>query len=337
MDKIKKNSRWLYLPVFLVSVLPCVLGYPLGMGVKAAAIQITAMSGAYLMFRTFSPNPLSVLLGVTLYLLSPYRIDLCYVQGDLLLSAVWAMVPWYLGGLMKVGKKSDRRILWIVFSAVVLGGIGYGSGVMFCILLALALLAALVFRCRDLLISMVAGAVLWLPGNVDFLMALFTNRVTDMVIPIKNITPEGYVLNDFLTSYVYHEGKPGLGLGLLLAAAIWLYVRFVCGGAKLTGESRLFGAVGVLSLCLATQYFPWELVQRVGSWALKFVSLIDTPALFTGFAALLLPVVFITAVDDLETAEEKIPAQGSLAVIWLAAMGVAIYLCNMLTYHTTAL
>lgn len=325
MDKIKQNSRLLYIPVFLVTVLPFAFGYPLGMGIKVIPIQILALAGAHMMFGCFSGNPLAVLLGVTLYMTAPYRIDLCYVQGNLLLSLVWALVPWYLWGLMKAREKGKRRILWMAFSACVLAGIGYGNSIMFFLLAALTLLAALVFKCAAMTVLVVGGAILWIPGNVSFLLALLTQRATEVVIPIKNIAPQGYVFNDFMTSYAYLEGRPGLGLGLLLAAAFYFYVRFVCDGAKLKSESRLFGTVGIFSLVLATRYFPWEFVQRLGAWALKLVSLIDTPALFVGVAALLLPVVFITAVDDLEEAD-SLPARGGLVFTWGIALWVASYL-----------
>ena len=39
---------------------------------------------------------------------------------------------------------------------------------------------------------------------------------------------------------------------------------------------------------MSLRYFPWDFVQRMGSWALGLVTLIGTPAVFFGYAQILL-------------------------------------------------
>ncbi len=342
MDKWKKNHGWLYIVVFIVSLLPLFCGYLSNAdGVtewlniaKVVLIQGVALCSSIMMFGALWQNSLSVLMGVTLYMMSPYRIDLFYVQGDWKLSAVWALVPLYFCFIMRCVKETagKKKVLCIAFAAVVMAAIGYGSDVMFCILAAFTLFLAVFLKKVSALLPTVGGCVLWLPGNVDFFLYLFTNRLDDVGMPIQNIISGGYTWNDFLTCFAYHGGKPGLGLGIIVMAAVFTYVRFVNGGAKLNRESRVFGWLGILSLFMATKYFPWEMVQRVGAFSLKFVSLLETPALFAGFAALLLPVALVSAVEDVDAAKEHLPARGALVLIWTAAVGTAIYLCNMLTY-----
>ena len=47
------------------------------------------------------------------------------------------------------------------------------------------------------------------------------------------------------------------------------------------------GAAALLTV-MSLRYFPWDFVQRMGSWALGLVTLIGTPAVFFGYAQILL-------------------------------------------------
>lgn len=99
---------------------------------------------------------------------------------------------------------------------------------------------------------------------------------------------------------------------------------------KIPKTARVLGILGGFSLLLATRYFPWELVQRLGVWSLKFVSLLETPALFAGFTVLFLPAVLVAAARRLEQAKERVSAMGSLLICWLASMGTLLYQCYIL-------
>jgi hypothetical protein len=42
--------------------------------------------------------------------------------------------------------------------------------------------------------------------------------------------------------------------------------------------------LGLLLMLCSWRYFPWDLLQRFGAWALKAIDLLETPALFCGLA-----------------------------------------------------
>lgn len=341
MEKAKQNIGWLYAVVLAALVLPLLWCGDKGLLYvgKVLVIQGVSLLGSFLMFRALYQDRLAVLLGVTLYVASPWRFDLCFVQGKLLLSAVWALVPLYLFFLIRVGdKNAESRKRWAsaVLGAGVLACIGYGSDVMFCLMAVVTLIWALVFRSLFSVAVLAGASAVWLVGNLDFLRYLFAEPIAGSAIAIVNTVPRGYAFLDFLTSYIYLEGKPGLGLGLWFLAGVSSYLWMVgdrSGLSKVAREpkaARVLGILGGGSLFLATRYFPWELVQRLGAWALKFVSLLESPALFAGFAVLCLPAVLVAAVERLELAKERMPAMGSLIVCWLAAVGTLLYQCYVL-------
>ena len=367
MESLKKNGKWIYALLLVVLILPLFWWWRNGLLYtgKILLIQITALVGSYFMFRELYQNHLAVLLGVTLYVTSPWRFDMCYVQNRLLLSGVWSLVPLYLFFLVRLKRTESRRKKWlqsVLPAVVILAAIGYGSHVMFCLMAGFTLLAMLVLRRTEALWVLAGGVILWFPGNVNFLRYLFAQSPIDLGVPIQNIVPNGYVVLDYFTSFVYQAGRPGLGLGLLLLLGVISYRYMVYGNVNMTRESKAFGVAGGLCLFAATRYFPWELVQRLGEWALKFISLMETPALFAGFAVLFLPVAAVATVDESEWEKKRIAAAvvdgserkaqemraamsvkevsegekerlaaiGSLAICWIAAIGIAVYQCYVL-------
>lgn len=364
MESLKRNCKWIYAILLVVLVLPLFWWWRNGLLYtgKILLIQIIAVVGSYFMFRELYRNKLAVLLGVTLYVTSPWRFDMCYVQNRLLLSGVWALVPLYLYFLLRLKRAEKGRKKWlqsVLPAAVILAVIGYGSDVMFCLMAAFTLLAMLVLCRTEALWVLAGGVFLWFPGNVNFLRYLFAQSPIDIGVPIQNIVPKGYVVLDYFTSFVYQAGRPGLGLGLLLLLGVLSYWYMVHGNVNMTREIKAFGVAGCLCLFAATRFFPWELVQRLGGWTLKFVSLMETPALFVGFAVLFLPVAAVAIADVLaqtqeaaavtdraereqegivsvavaevaEEEKEQLAAVGSLVISWIAAIGIAVYQCYVL-------
>lgn len=291
--------------LLLVSLLP--LGWRWQNGVvylaKILLIQLTAVSGGYLLLGRLYRNQWAVFVGAALYVTAPWRYDLCFVQNRLMPSLAWALLPWYLFVLLGLLQQSKK---WTIpAAAITIAAIGYIHPVLYCLTAALTVVliaGALAARSRKVaaLLSLAVSAVLWLPGNLEFLKYLLTDSVSEYGVPIGNITPKGYLFVDFLTTFAWQDGKPGLGLGVIAMLAIYVYMRLVREQKVLSREGTILGILGLCCLLLATQYFPWELVQRLGGWALKLVSQMETPAIFMGFAVLLLPATAASAVSTLQ-------------------------------------
>ena len=80
-------------------------------------------------------------------------------------------------------------------------------------------------------------------------------------------------------------------MGILL---LWLSVVF-CSIKAFVKEKRYAPKMIIsgwerrhLLTVMSLRYFPWDFVQRMGSWALGLVTLIGTPAVFFGYAQILL-------------------------------------------------
>lgn len=349
--------------------------------VTLGGLQLLAAAGMYLLARTIHREPLAVLLCVTLYLMAPYRLMLCYEQADPVLSAVWSLVPWYFYGLIGLEKDRKDRVhrsaVWRfgLTGAVALALVGYGSSVMLVILLGLTLLyGAAVFwmsgrpgdpdrlpasydptasgtvgasgddpgnpLLRDraagaavLFLPAVAGILLWLPQGIRFFGYLFTAAHDGLGLPLQSIAPRGYAVSDFMTFWVFRDGKPGLGPGILLAVAA-LFWTGLAAGKKTAPRIRIFLIAALLCLLCALRSGFWDYAERLGRWALKLVSLMETPGIFVGFASLFLSLACPACAEPLLEEKESLPARGSLVLIWIAAVAGAIFLCNTLAYYT---
>lgn len=327
MERIAGNRKWLYSAVIIASCIPLGTGGFADRGLYAvwmAGVQLLAASGMFLLMKGLYREPAAVLLGVTLYMTCPYRLALCYEQENPALSTAWALVPWYFYGLSGVKKTGKSRGLSMALAAAALAAVGYESSVMLVVLLLITLFFLLLSKeYLYALIPALGGVLLWLPRGRHFLGYLFTSG-TVPEIPISSITEKGYALSDFMTSWVFSEGRPGLGMGLLLGLAALLWT-VVAGGNRCSRENKVCLTLAVLCLWGATRFFPWDMVQRLGEWALKFVSLLETPALFFGFACLFLSMAVPACVGALLQEEDRLPARGTLIVIWVAAVGTALY------------
>ncbi len=324
------TNLYLLLPAVLYRLTKSiVLSYIVAM----ALLQLITGAGIYLLMNRLYQEPLAVLLGATLYLLCPYRLHLCYERGDLVLCAVWALVPWYLYGLHRSG-----RTAWI--SAVALAVIGYGSSVMLILLLAFTVIWFFIcpraekgrgiVRVLSGILPIAGGVLLWLPQGIRFFKYLFTGALDGLEITVSSIAVKGYAVSDYMTMWRFREGKPGFGLGLLLAVVLFFWLLLIR-GEKTAKENKLLGALVLICLWAANHYFPWDMMQRMGGGFLKLVSLMDTPALFFGFASLFLSLLVPSVVKPLLAEKEALPARGSLLIVWLAAVGSAILYCNGFT------
>ena len=140
----------------------------------------------------------------------------------------------------------------------------------------------------------------------------------------------GYLPGPFFSSYAFRDGHPGMGLGLLtcLFGGIWL--SFV---ASQKISSRLYRPALVLFLLLtllSLSSFPWDLVQRLGLWALKLVSLIGSPAIFwgLGLAVFALPAALI--IEYIRQQESKWAAMLLPYTALLLSAGICLHQCYTL-------
>lgn len=266
-----------------------------------------------------SPSLLPVFFGVLLYMTCPYRIRLFQDPANLRQAAAMALLPLYLWAMTKV-RFQGRRLVGMVVAALALAGMGYADVVFFLTAAGLTLLVSLLSRKPRLLLPVAAGSMLFLPGLYRLARYLFSDAPSSYEVALRSIMPDGYRLGELFHSYFFRDNRPGLGIGILICLAAGLWMRFIDRDTTRSGICAFFSLLSVFLLLLSLRLFPWDLVQRLGAWALKLVSLIGTPTVFAGMAYLCLCVPAAFSIEQIgrhrnRTLAFAVPALAALSCV----------------------
>lgn len=337
---IKENAMnsnlWFLIPGVLCAIFKnIVLSYRIYM----ALIQIgTALTTLWCLkkFCDEESGRTFVLFGFLLYMVCPYRIYICYDMVDLSQAVVWMLLP-VLAGAIRGMLLQKKTIKYVCLTAVALAGIGYADAVFFVILCAVVLGIGVIKKQINLVLSMIGGSVLFGPGLYRLLLYLFTDRFDYFSIQTESIMKNGYRLGEFFSVYTWKEGHPGMGMGLLLCLLAGIWLRFVKGDAAGWRMNKWLLIMAFIASAMATCRFPWDLVQRLGSWALKFVTLLETPAVFWGIANSVLCIPAARYMERISDDENELMAKAVPIIVILFCIGGCIYQCNMLTIERGAL
>ena len=117
--------------------------------------------------------------------------------------------------------------------------------------------------------------------------------------------------------------------GILLALAVGLWLWFVK-GQKGWANGFCLLAAGVLLLC-SLKYFPWELAQRPGIWALKLIALFRTPAVFYGYGQIFMCILAAAAMGEAGRQKEKMIASGVPLTVLALCLGICVYQYGILS------
>lgn len=309
MKKVFENKSY-----FLFLLPLCAALFPLiGAGFQPSKVfymimlQAGTLCTAVLLFqRMFGEAGSGALLffGALLYMACPYRIYACYDPADPAQAVFWLLLPLYLWAVLGI-VKNKRFIVSLAAASLSLTGMAYACLMPTLAVAGFTLLAALWLRSFHLLLPVGVGCVIALPRLLRLFSYLFGGEYGTSDIPVGSIMGNGYVLGEFFCIFMYRDGHPGMGPGLLLSllAAVWL--RFVKARKQERGECRFFGVLAVILLFMSLRCFPWEYVQRLGEWSLKLVSLYETPAVFFGLAQMCLCVPGAWAMGQIGELEDK--------------------------------
>lgn len=296
--------------------------------------QIGTVFSSYLMFyRIFSEeeDKRVVFFGVLLYMTCPYRLYCCYDAGDLFQVAAWMIVPVYVWAVTGIIKK--KKWMNIFIAACALAGIGYANSIYFLAATGLSVLIMFFFKAWKIVFSLAGGCIFFVPGLFHLAQYLFTDKYNDVNLSLQSIMPSGYVIGDYFAFFVYREGRPGIGFGLLFALLSGLWLIFVTGKWEKSKVCRIFFIFTVLLILFSLKYFPWDYVQRIGSFGLKLVSVIGTPVVFGGMAQLILCIPAALSAFRISKTENHYIAKGISLLILFSVLVWCIYFSNTLTYQ----
>ena len=331
--KSKRYLYWILCALTLAAVLPGIFqrdeAMEVALRIVLFMIQVGTLLTSVLCFQRIfeeAETRLPAYFGVLLYMTCPYRIYVCYELADVERAAAWLLLPLYVLALMGIVRK--RSLANIAFAGTVVAAIGYEDTMLFVFVLGLTLIAAVVLRKPWFLLSAAFGLMLGLPIIYGLIGFLFQGIFNELGISAKSIMGSGYRFGEYFQSFAYREGHPGMGLGMLICLLTGVWLAFVKGVKEEHKICRFFGVTAVVLTVLSFYLFPWDVIQRLGEWALIFVTLIDTPAFFWGLALACLCVPAACAMDRISKAENKLIAVGVPVTVILACLGVCIYQCG---------
>lgn len=331
-ESVLKSNLWFVLPGLVYGLLgDIVLSYRIFM----LLVQVGTALATLLFFRKVfdkDTQKVAIYFGLLLYMTSPYRIYICYDIADMTQAIIWMLLPlyaWAVAGIL-TGNKSIKE--WLV-AAVALAGIGYADAVFFVIFAGITFVAGLLKRKIWIFIPLFGGALLYGPGVYRMAKCLFTSQYDVLGIQTSLIMENGYRFGEFFTAYTWKPGHPGMGMGLLICLLTGIWLRFVKGDVQIQAGNKVLWASALIASVMALCYFPWDFVQRLGSWALRFVSLMETPALFWGIACSILSILGAQYAERISKNENKLIATAIPIIVMLFCIGGCIYQCNTLTYE----
>lgn len=334
-DNVMNSNLWFFLPALLYRLTGnIVLTYRIYM----LAVQMITVLCSVLFFRRIfeyeengKENEIASCIGVVLYMTCPYRIYVCYDWANLSGATAWMLMPlygWAVAGLIR--RKRSWRDLSV--AALALAGISYADVIHFVCLAGITLLVVLCSKKVLPLLPLLVAAMLAVPGLYRLIRYLFADGFPEGTQNLRTIMQDGYRFGQFFSSYSFRDEHPGLGLGVLICLTAGLWLWFVKGGEKAKRCEHLFTGIAFLWLLFSLRYFPWDLIQRLGVWSLKLISIVGTPAVFAGlgYAALCVPAA--GAAGRISRYENRLIAGAVALIILITSIGLCVYQCNMLTY-----
>jgi hypothetical protein len=331
------TNLWLMIPALLRN-----LGFTITSAYRLymLLIQVVTLFSAALLARTLFSDRVAAAFGVLFYMTAPYRVYLCYDVGNLGQAVVWMLLPLFLWGLCGLSRQPlpkwkgwDRpRMVSFGITALSFAGIAYADSMMLFVLGVATLIGSVWFRRWIILLPMAAGTILFLPGARYFLRYLIKGGYEYLELPLGSISGGGYAFGQFFTSYTYPEGMPGLGLGLFAALIMLLYLCFLREMPKMPGSCGFSIVAFVILLLMSTKWFPWDILQRVGTPFLRGIGLLGTPRIFFGLASGILCYPAAWTLGCVCKQSRKFMKIGIPLMIAVAAIGISIYLCNTISY-----
>jgi hypothetical protein len=285
------------------------------------------------MFYRIFANEMAAAFGVLLYVTCPYRIYLCYDIAHLGRIVTWALLPLVIYGIVGLYQSGSRLPAPdMAAAAVAFAGIGYTDSIMVPILAALIGLSCVCQRKITGMIPLAAGGILCLPGIIPLFRYLLFGGMEELNIPLSNINLKGYAIGQLFTSFTYKEGMPGFGLGLLGAIILFLWIHFTEEDHKVSKHLRFYCVTAALLICVSLCYFPWDVVQRIGTPLLRYISLFGSPGIFFGLSSIFICIPGTYAIQHIRQHKQAFVKTGFPLMIAAASIAVSVYLCNMLTY-----
>lgn len=252
--------------------------------------------------KKLSRKSIAVLtMGTLIYLLLPEHVNVVIHNRDWTQILLWMLIPVLAAALMKMAstEKKIRKCCFGMAAVLVMGLIGRLDGVAGLTVLFLVCVAGICRKQWQYPVIGALGTVMAYPTYITWKHWLFDGSFAESGLEYGSIMYKGYSIGGLFSTYFHRNGDPGMGILLLGGIMVLIYFSFVKGRKLFDGPDVIWLASAGLLTVMSLRYFPWDLVQRMGSWALGLVTLIRTPTVFFTYAQMILCVICVVKIDKI--------------------------------------
>lgn len=252
--------------------------------------------------KKLSRKSIAVLtMGTLIYLLLPEHVNIVIYNRDWIQIFLWQLIPVLAISLMKIAstEKAIRKCCFGMAAVLVMGLIGRMDGVAGLTVLFLVCVAGICRKQWQYPVIGTLGTVMAYPTYITWKHWLFDGSFAESGLEYGSIMYKGYSIGGLFSTYFHRNGDPGMGILLLGCIMVLIYSAFVKGRKLFDGPDVIWLASAGLLTVMSLRYFPWDLVQRMGSWALGLVTLIRTPTVFFTYAQMILCVMCVVKIDKI--------------------------------------
>lgn len=292
---------------------------------------LTAITSYYLAKTVTSDEKLGIVFTM-LYVFSPYRILCIWIRSAVGEYSALAFLPLVALGMYLIYKEEKFR-----FRNAVILGVGM-AGIFIChvltmelTLIPLVLTAIILWRktfSKEGIVSLATSIAVFIGMSAWFIVP-FIHTMTKVGVKAFNSEVDSQIqetgayliqlLNPFYPatggtapSSMQNDIPLSLGAGAICGIILALYIAIdkVINNKKGqtdTGTHSIFMWLGLLSATMATVYFPWNYISRIGGTKIaKLVNECQFSWRFLGGATLMLTLAFVIGLKDEAVAERKI-------------------------------
>ena len=334
----------LYIPAFLR-----ILGVPVQTCYQIFQIMVNVMTCliAYWSMKKMTKSQYAALFGTLIYMLSPYRLEDLYFRNAVGEATAMIFLPLVIYGMWRILKEEEpgesRRNIWLPLALGMTGLIQ--THILTCEMVALLLVITCVIFVKRLLIHKKILTLLKAAGATVLLNAWFLVPFLDYFRGSYKVTMQeptyiqktGAFLSqifmifvDFESSYGSASTSEGMGaeMPLTIGIAFGFIIVFALAiiwtrGVKKNRDLKaglICTALGILSIWMATNVFPWDPISNLGSIPAKLVSTIQFTWRFLAPATALL--VFAAAIVASYCLKNVRPERITAVMALIGTMGV---------------
>lgn len=290
----------------------------------------TALAGYYSFSRLLKSDKLGAVCAV-LYLINPYRLNNIFLRASIGEVLAQIFLPLLVYALAEVIYGEHRK--WWLLSVAAIGimqshVVSLEICIMFAVLFCLISLKNL-FSGNGLkrIVSCLKAAFAVIMLNLWFLVPFLDHLKNEyyLVADKRDLSRETvYLLQMFLSHFKVAgdnvtdglNGEMPLTIGIILLIGSGCYIYYTYGLKKIQGRLKKIGDVsllfGGLSCYMASEYFPWKLLERNCGLVYGLLAKMQYPWRMLGYASLFLCIVTTIALSALWKDGKRIAVYGVL-------------------------